>query len=718
MEISERPQSPYVGLAPFSEKDSPFFFGRDRECEIITANLRAARLTLFYGPSGVGKSSVLRAGVIYQLRELAKRELEEYGMPSFAIAYYKSWAADLSKTESQQDGDPIKGIADSVHQAIQDALQDSSLEAPSIPASSDMTKLFAAWQERFNLELLIILDQFEEYFLYRSNEDGEGTFATEFSKLVNRVDLPVRFLVSMREDSIAKMDKFKGKIPILFDNRLQIEHMGIEAAREAIEKPVERYNQLFQLADSQYKIEPGLTDEVLNQIRGEKIAIGSTGQGKVEYDESQSCVQAPYVQLVMRRIWEEEVKAKSLTLRNETFLKKLGGATNIVRTHLDAAMDQLSKSDQSAASKFFHYLVTPAGAKIAHTTSSLSVYTKLSEEELTPVLEKLSASKDRILNPVSIQVGSKQQSGYEVYHDALAPAILDWRARYKDKVTLRRTWTILIILFALFLALGVYAYQKEGEVSHEQILEIQQKAQDDVQDQVEELQGAVVETEEELEQKKNLLQQRTDSLGDSLKETESYQHLFESLVRLGSSDISTKQTALEEIEVLAKELDILDMVAPLIKAEVAKGENAALAQQVQRVLSMRPDPKVTEEKYKQLPPRIYIHISNESQRGKAEQVEDYLEANGYVVPGIEVVGVRLSSNELRYFRRDPEEKEIVSKAFNLISTLGVTGLNLRYLDLGDTAQAMKPKHYELWFKSGALVNDNLIQKRGIRIRVQ
>ena len=65
--------SPYKGLASFedSDVDARFFFGRAREQEIITANLTAARLTLLYGSSGVGKSSVLRAGVVRRLRTLA-----------------------------------------------------------------------------------------------------------------------------------------------------------------------------------------------------------------------------------------------------------------------------------------------------------------------------------------------------------------------------------------------------------------------------------------------------------------------------------------------------------------------------------------------------------------------------------------------------------------------------------------------------------------------
>ena len=60
---------PYKGLEYYAEADAPFFFGREGEEEIVVANLLAARLTLLYGPSGVGKSSLLRAGVARRLRD-------------------------------------------------------------------------------------------------------------------------------------------------------------------------------------------------------------------------------------------------------------------------------------------------------------------------------------------------------------------------------------------------------------------------------------------------------------------------------------------------------------------------------------------------------------------------------------------------------------------------------------------------------------------------
>ena len=706
----ERPQSPYVGLAPFSEKDAPFFFGREREREIITANLRAARLTLLYGPSGVGKSSVLRAGVIHQLRQLARQELEEYGMPSFAVVYHKSWAADTTRTEDSQTNDPIRGIADSIHQAIADAFNDRSLEPPPLSASRDLTKLISAWQERFNLELLIILDQFEEYFLYRSNEESEGTFAAEFPKLVNRLDLPVRFLLSMREDSISKVDKFKGKIPILFDNRLQIEHMGVEAGREAIEKPVAVYNQLFQTQESKYELETGLTDEVLR----DKIAIGITGQGKAQNDDSQSRIQAPYLQLVMTRIWEEEQKMNSTKLRRETFLKKLGGATTILRTHLDAAMGQLPAYDQSVAAEFFHYLVTPVGTKMAQTTSSLSIYTKLSEKKLTPVLERLSSSKGRILNPVSIQVGEKQQPGYEVYHDALAPAILDWRLRYKNRVTRLWTYSALAVLCVLFLALGFYAYQKKGEVSQEQVAEIEESAKKEAAVQINEVKIELGETTEELKTTENLL----TGTQKVIDENSDYELLFKALVGLGSDDADVKNEALSQLEELAKKGGIPEVIKPLI-SETARKESPAIAEQIQKALVIVANPRAIEERYKQLPPRVYIHISDESQREKAKEVEKFLEANGYVVPGIQhVTAVKLSSNELRCFRADKEEVELGQRAVEILAKFGVKNVKLNVQDWGSRAHGIRPKHYELWFKTGALLADTFLPSKELPIRKQ
>src|SRR3989440_8151997 len=66
------PPTPFKGLAPFQDTDldAQLFYGREREREVVVANLLASRLTVLYGASGVGKTSLLRAAVAQSLRAI------------------------------------------------------------------------------------------------------------------------------------------------------------------------------------------------------------------------------------------------------------------------------------------------------------------------------------------------------------------------------------------------------------------------------------------------------------------------------------------------------------------------------------------------------------------------------------------------------------------------------------------------------------------------
>src|SRR5205823_1838656 len=168
-------------------------------------------------------------------------------------------------------------------------------------------------------ELLIVLDQFEQYFLYHPDEDGEGTFAVEFPRAVNREDVRANFLLSFREDAYTKLDRFEGRILNLFGSNLRIDHLDRKAARLAIEKPIERYNSLLAAGEAPYGIEPELVAAVLDEVRAGNIVLGQGGGGVVEGGESAEMrVETPFLQLVLSRLWEEEKEAGSRTLRLET----------------------------------------------------------------------------------------------------------------------------------------------------------------------------------------------------------------------------------------------------------------------------------------------------------------------------------------------------------------------------------------------------------------
>jgi WD40 repeat protein len=409
-------ERPYKGLMPYDEADAPFFFGREAEAEIISANLMASRLTLLYGLSGVGKSSVLRAGVVRHLRALAGQNFIERGTPEFAVVVFSAWRDD-----------PIAALAAEVERGVSSFLAGQRMDEPERGKGS-LVEILRFWGEQIDGDLLIILDQFEEYFLYHSQEDGEGSFAVEFPRAINRQDLRASFLISVREDALAKLDRFKGRIPGLFDNYLRVDHLDRTAARSAIEMPIAEYNRLRKNG-GEVSIEPELVDAILDQVKTGQVMLGTGGRGVVEgTDESR--IETPYLQLVMTRLWHEEIEASHSPCLRLSTLERLGGAERIVRTHLDTTMSALPPDEQDAAARIFRYLVTPSGTKIAHGAGDLAEYAQVSPSRIEPILEKLSSTGIRILRPVAPPLGQPGLPRYEIFHDVLAGAIVDWRARY------------------------------------------------------------------------------------------------------------------------------------------------------------------------------------------------------------------------------------------------------------------------------------------------
>lgn len=264
------PPAPYKGLVPYTDHDAALFFGRDAERAIIVANLRSSRFTLLYGPSGVGKSSVVGAGVVHFLRERAKQNLQKRGTPEFAVIYFNQWRDN-----------PIRDLLRIVRETVQDLLGKTFADDEAFQAKS-LDEQLKAWAERVNGALLILLDQFEDYFLYHPNEDGPGTFAYEFPFVVTDTQAHVNFVISIREDALAKLDRFEGRIPTLFDNYIRVDHLDRDAARDAIVKPIEQYNKGVGDQGFRVSIEPALVEAVLDETKTGRVSLGDTGVGAVK----------------------------------------------------------------------------------------------------------------------------------------------------------------------------------------------------------------------------------------------------------------------------------------------------------------------------------------------------------------------------------------------------------------------------------------------------
>ena len=319
--VSERPPQsvPFPGLEPFGEGDAAYFFGRVAECAVVVDNLLAYPVSVLHGPSGAGKSSLLRAGVLPLLaREDAVRK------PPIVCA---DWAVGP-------------------HAALCSALRDAiGVAAPDGDAA--LGSLLAAAADRARGRLLILLDQVEELFAAGVDDD-------ELADVIAEASAAGHVTIAIRDDALARLDRLADTVPDLFDRLVPLGHLDLDAGREAIERPLAAWNEA---TGDDVRIEPELTAAVLAEVRNADAAS----------------VNAPYLQLVMRRLWEAELTPERRVLDGGA-LARQGGAAAIVAAHVDRAMSACSDGEQAVAAAMLGVLVTPSGAKVPQRADDLAAY--------------------------------------------------------------------------------------------------------------------------------------------------------------------------------------------------------------------------------------------------------------------------------------------------------------------------------------------------------
>ena len=227
--------APYPGLRSYTEEDAGWFFAREHETSQVVSNLWTSRLTVLYGESGVGKTSLLHAGVIPQLRQ----------RPDITIIVIDSWVDNPVAAFRAQLGEQGR---------------DSPRSRPNKPS------------EQSDQPVMVLLDHFDEYFAYLPEDDGPGSFADEFATAVTDPAGMTNVLVCIREDAFARLDRFKGRIPFLYDNYVRLGHLDVAAARRAIAAPLAEYNHRVP-EESNVHVEEGLVDALLEQLRVTAVGL-------------------------------------------------------------------------------------------------------------------------------------------------------------------------------------------------------------------------------------------------------------------------------------------------------------------------------------------------------------------------------------------------------------------------------------------------------------
>ena len=474
-------RGPYQGLMPYTEDRHRFFFGRDRDIGLIASNARAYRFCLLYGLSGVGKSSVLQAGAVRSIRdETAVRRAHFDDEPvETVVAYLKDWRDD-----------PVSAL----WAAVLAGFRHEGLSAPAdAPVPGNVSAAIAAVCDAHDVDLVMILDQFEEFFLYHSAD------VPDFGRMVAELTGPRtrgNVLISMREDALSRLDEFEGIVPGVFDHTLRLEHLDEASARSAVVEPLRTYNE--EVSDAERReIEPALVDRLLLEVRAGQVQVDSTQEAAAGAAAAAARtvrgpvrIEAPFLQLVLTRLWEEEARRGSRVLRLAT-LEELGGAQAIVSQHLDRVMAAFTVAEQAVLTDAFGHLVTPSGSKIAHRPSDLAAFSKQDPAVMNALLRRLAEGDQRILREVPPPLDEPQaEPRYEIFHDVLALAVLDWRRRrvadaevHETRRRLRRVTglaAVMALMLVACLAVGAWALHSRSVAEQARADALDRKEQADL----------------------------------------------------------------------------------------------------------------------------------------------------------------------------------------------------------------------------------------------
>ena len=220
---------PFKGLASFEPVDADYFFGRERLVAELVARLVGAGFLGIVGPSGSGKSSVLRAGL---LPALAGGVLPGSGR----------WRRLLLR--------PGERPLDELRRVLVSGAKDPLAEAlDTLPA---------------NARLLLAVDQLEELFTACRSDAERAAFADTLARAAADPDGRAVVVVALRADFYGRFAAHPGLAELLGGNQVLVGPMQASELRRAVELPAGRVG---------LRVEPELTDALVDDVEGEPGAL-------------------------------------------------------------------------------------------------------------------------------------------------------------------------------------------------------------------------------------------------------------------------------------------------------------------------------------------------------------------------------------------------------------------------------------------------------------
>ena len=226
--------SPFKFLDAFQENDRSVFFGREEEIERLYDLVNQSRLTLLYGQSGTGKTSLVRCGLVNRF------------MPSDWFHLYLRRGDDINRT-LQETIERANVVVESPLEILKERLKRKTINPVAQPVAIQREKPdnpvihgLQALHTQFLKPVYLIFDQFEELYILGDDQE-RTTFYHTVEEILEKAPF-CRFIIIMREEAIAQLYDFEKVVPILFKKRLRVEPMSTDKVKQVINNSFGAFN--------------------------------------------------------------------------------------------------------------------------------------------------------------------------------------------------------------------------------------------------------------------------------------------------------------------------------------------------------------------------------------------------------------------------------------------------------------------------------------------
>ncbi len=445
----------YPGSPPFRDLDIDrrLFKGRDDEAKKVFHSILSSDVFLLYAVSGMGKSSLLNAGVMHRLR---------------ARGY---WPVSVRLNETKLS--PVQSIDRQIAEAD---VRDTEVEVLRTPGLDfDITADTTLWDLLGSLEvwrddrlqhLVLVLDQFEELFTLDWNEDVRNRFIEQFGEVVRghrlvddveasdgrAVPVPnVKFCIVIREDALGELEALADDVPQIMQSRFRLGALEAAQAESAIREPAMVNDGLLDTQPFRYSEEAA--QHILDFLQETER---TTTSGIAEENMAHS-VDPSQLQIICQFVERRVLPGKGPPPAGEVVTIEavdLGGAEGLRSVLGDFYRRTIGTFPPAAQRSVRHLcedgLISKSGRRLSLEREEIDAQYGVSAAALHQLVDQ------RLLR-VEPRVGSEY---YELSHDTLVkPILADRSLRRKATSRRHRRFAFIAVGAVALLGLGFLTYR-------------------------------------------------------------------------------------------------------------------------------------------------------------------------------------------------------------------------------------------------------------------